>query len=221
MIRSDASVSTASPYAASQTSSSDHIAIDIDALVAAQGTSKRHADSPVPPRRTEASSSHPGTGNSAPRPRSATSLKLQGLLIRGANNELVREGKRSNSASGEANLRFLRQAIPHLLAARQAETAAYLEEIKQLLALDELKQPSAASGTITRDAEGRLDSVLVRPSSRPCRREQAAGRRDFQRRPAPVPRRGRTVEAGDDVLLLHQRIDAAVVCGRCERPIRN
>jgi len=158
MIRSDASVSTASPYAASQTSSSDHIAIDIDALVAAQGTSKRHADSPVPPRRTEASSSHPGTGNSAPRPRSATSLKLQGLLIRGANNELVREGKRSNSASGEANLRFLRQAIPHLLAARQAETAAYLEEIKQLLALDELKQPSAASGTITRDAEGRHQS---------------------------------------------------------------
>lgn len=147
------SVSSASPSPSSAPSSPDHVVIDIDALVA-QGTSKTHAASPFSPRRTGESSSQAAVDNAAPPRRSAASLKLQGMLIRGANDHFVRAGKQSKAEAAQTSLSFLKLAIPHLVNARRAEQAAYLEQAKQLLAVDGLKQPSAASGTITRDVNG-------------------------------------------------------------------
>lgn len=147
--------------------SPDHVVIDIDALTADQGSRRRRGDSPLSPRPAEGSSNPPAVEHTAPARRSAASLKLQGLLIRGANRELVTEGKKSNAQATNANLRFLKLAVPHLVEARRAQQSAYIEQVKQHLAADELKQPSAASGTITQDADGRhrsqdplIDAVL-------------------------------------------------------------
>ena len=70
-------------------------------------------------------------------------------------------------------------------------------------------------------AEGDRAAVLVGPSSRPHRGEQRPHRRHLQRWPPPLSRPGRTMEAGDDVLLLHQRIDAAFIRRRRDRTVRN
>lgn len=147
------SVSSASPSPSSVPSSPDHIAIDIDALVA-QGTSKTLAESPFSPRRAGESSSQAAVENATPPRRSAASLKLQGLLIRGASDQLVRENKQNKTDAARTNLSFLKLAIPHLVHARRTEQAAYAELAKQLLAVDDLKQPIAASGTITRNTGG-------------------------------------------------------------------
>ena len=151
-------VSSPPHSSASQSSSPDHIAIDIGALEAGMRASKRSASPALTPRQSSSALAGSEFAGETAQPRSATAVKLQGLLIRGANKELQGVGKKDNIAAARENLAFLQQAIRHLLEQRDAIQAAYLEEVKALLSVDGLKQPRAASGKLTRGADGRLES---------------------------------------------------------------
>ncbi|VWB88153.1 hypothetical protein [Burkholderia lata] len=146
-----------SPTTPYHSSSSDHIAIDIDQLTANLRAEKRPIDCPISPRASGSTDQHTGATTTAA-PRSANALRLQGLLIRGANNELALEGKRDKTAAAQSSLTFISQAVPDLVRAYRATRDAYRDKIKAMLSVDDLKQPSAMEGTITRGTDGKLQS---------------------------------------------------------------
>ncbi|PMS13498.1 hypothetical protein C0Z17_04195 [Trinickia caryophylli] len=85
-------------------------------------------------------------------------LKMQGRMIEHVNRQWVSEGKKDRSAAARTNLAFLQRAIPHLLEARRTTQSDHLEQVKALLSVDQLKQPSAAKATLRRGADGSLSS---------------------------------------------------------------
>ena len=81
-------------------------------------------------------------------------------------------------------------------------------------------EPGSGAHSAGAPAERRA-ALLVRPASGSRRRQRDADRGGLQRRAAPVSRRRRGLEAGVDVLLLHQRPHCAILRRGRQRPLRH
>ena len=80
----------------------------------------------------------------------------------------------------------------------------------------------AIAALVRRGAAARRGGAVLGGSASGSRgREPGADRRRLQRRAAPLRRRRRGVEAGLGLLLLHQRLGAAVVRRRRQRRVRD
>jgi acetyltransferase len=106
------------------------------------------------------------------------------------------------------------RALGHLTGWHAAQ--ALLLRVPPGTAEDLAFDPAAARAVL-----GAAWRVNLRLPDRAIGREPAAHRRCVQRRPAALRRRGRGVEAGVDLLLLHHRFDGAVVRHRRQRALRD
>ncbi|MGN6807253.1 MAG: hypothetical protein ACTHJZ_15140, partial [Trinickia sp.] len=149
------SIASSSP--ASQPSSPEHIAIDIDPPNVGSRTDRRLFDSPLAP--FASSSPADGAGVSTTAPRSATTAKLQGLHTGGSQDEIASDGSRGNasSRSSQASSRDdIAIDIEQLAAAHGTDEAHVLGET--LPSVADLRLPSVMGGTVARGRDAKLRS---------------------------------------------------------------